>query len=142
MTNKKEIPIKEYREILNTLELDNICLIESSFKLFKEKLPSKIKILIKETAKFETKDTYLIIRYKSILKGVNEESQEAGVIIETIHELHYTSSGEKVITPEFLDKFSNYSASMIVWPYFREYVQSMLSKTQMPPLTLPLKKIG
>ncbi len=142
MAKKTEISIKDYREILNTLELDNICLIESSFKLLKDKLSNKVKILIKESAKFELKDTYLIIRYKSTLKGINEESQEAGVLAETIHELHYTASGEKVITQEFLDKFSSYSASMIIWPYFREFVQSMVSGSQMPPLTLPLKKQG
>lgn len=140
MVKKAEISIKDYRDILNTIELDSICLIESSFKLSKEKASNKIKLLIKETAKTEVKDTLLTIKYKSILKGINEESQETVVSVETIHELHYSSTGEKTVTQEFIDKFWAYSASMIVWPYFREVVQSMISKSPLPSLTLPLKK--
>jgi len=140
MAKKRVISIKDYRDILNTLELDNICLINSSFKLDKDKLSNNVKLVIKESAKSELKDTFLIIRYKSTLKGINEDTQEVGVNVETIHELQYSSTGEKEITQEFIEKFSSYSASMLVWPYFREFVQSQISKTLLPPLILPLKR--
>ena len=142
MAKKRVISIKDYRDILNTLELDNICLINSSFKLDKDKLSNNVKLVIKESAKSELKDTFLIIRYKSTLKGINEDTQEVGVNVETIHELQYSSTGEKEITQEFIEKFSSYSAPMLVWPYFREFVQSQISKTLLPPLILPLKRQG
>ncbi len=142
MAKKRDISIKDYRDILNTLELDNICLINSSFKLDKDKLSNNVKLVIKESAKSELKDTFLIIRYKSTLKGINEDTQEVGVNVETIHELQYSSTGEKEITQEFIEKFSSYSAPMLVWPYFREFVQSQISKTLLPPLILPLKRQG
>ena len=141
MPKKKDISIKEYREILNTIELDSICLIDGSFKLIKEKLTDEIKLVIKESSKFELKEGLLIVRYKSSLKGINEETKDASIIANTIHEISYCTSGEKEITDEFLNKFSTFSTSMIIWPYFREYVQNMVSRSQMPPLILPLKKI-
>ena len=141
MSKKNEISIVDYREILNTVELDNICLIDGSFKLIKEKLSNHIKIEIKDSSTYEIKDQTLIIKYKTILKGISEETSDVSIVASSIHEMVYSFSGDKEITPEFMDKFSTYSASVVIWPYFREYVQNMVSRSQMTPLTLPLKKI-
>jgi len=51
MAKKREISITDYRDILNTLELENICLISSSFKLNKDKLSTNVKLVIKESSK-------------------------------------------------------------------------------------------
>ena len=141
MPKKDDISIKDYREILNTVELDSICLLNSEFKLAKENLSDEIKLEVKESSKFELKEGLLIVKYRSALKGINEKTGEASITAKTTHEIAYCTSGEKEITDEFLEKFSAYSTSMVIWPYFREFVQNMISRSQMPPLVLPLKKL-
>jgi len=141
MATKKEISIKDYREILNTIELDNICMIEASFKIDKELLSDEIKLTTKETFKYEKKDNLLIVLYKTSLKGIDVKTKNAPITASATHEVTYSMTGERDITPEFMDKFGEFSTSMAVWPFFREYIQNMISRTQLPHLTLPLKKL-
>ena len=141
MSKKIDIPIKDYREILSTLNLEDISLLEGGMKLRKDKLGKQLELAIKETSKYEIENNNLIVNYKSVFKGLNEETKEAGVTITAFHEIIYSLSGEKEVTPEFMDKFAQYSISITIWPFFREFVQNMVSKAHLPPLTLPLKKL-
>ena len=141
MATKKEISIKDYREILNTIELENICMIDANFKIDRELLSDEIKLNTKETFKYEKKDNLLIVFYKTSLKGIDLKTKNAPISATITHEITYSMTSEKDITPEFMNKFGEFSTSMAVWPFFREYVQSMISRTQLPHLTLPLKKI-
>jgi hypothetical protein len=140
MTTKKEISIKDYREVLNTIELEHVCLIEANFKIQRELLSDEIKLVTKETFKFEKKYNLLIVFYKTVLKGVDIKTTNASITATVVHEVSYSLTGEKEVTPEFMDKFGEFSTSMVVWPFFREYIQNMVSRTQLPQLTLPLKK--
>lgn len=141
MATKEEISIEEYKEILKTIDLDHICLIDASFKIEKNKFDGQVKLIIKESPKFEVKENHFIVIYKTSLKGINEENKETVLNVSAVHELTYKSSLESKIPHAFFNKFGTYSASMVIWPYFREYVQNMISRTQLPSLTLPLKKM-
>ena len=50
-------------------------------------------------------------------------------------------SSETVIPKEFMDIYTELNLQMNTWPYFREFVQSMIQKAGFPPLTLPFFKI-
>lgn len=141
MAAKKEISVNDYREILKTIELENICMIDANFKIERQLISDEIKLETKETFKFERKDNLLVIFYKTVLKGIDVKTKNIPITTTVTHEITYSTTGEKEITPEFIDKFGEFSTSMAVWPFFREYVQNMISRTQLPHLTLPLKKI-
>ena len=48
---------------------------------------------------------------------------------------------EKEISQEALDEFGNYNDGYHVWPYWREYAASMLSRLRLPHFILPLYKL-
>ena len=54
----------------------------------------------------------------------------------------YYKQSDVVVTKEFFDVFKELSLSTIVWPYFREYIQNMVSRTGLPPFVLPSKIIA
>ena len=56
--------------------------------------------------------------------------------------ISYYKHSDMIITKEFFDVFKELSLPTIVWPYFREYIQNMVSRTGLPPFVLPAKIIS
>jgi len=47
-------------------------------------------------------------------------------------------SFDEPVTEEFLEIFSKWNVRLIVWPFFRELVHSMVPRMGLPPLIAPL----
>lgn len=75
------------------------------------------------------------------LDGVkrSESAEEKVFTITVSFLLSYMKTKEVEITKEFVNVFKDNSIELVSWPYFREFVQNMISRMGFPPLTLPSK---
>lgn len=71
-----------------------------------------------------------------------EGSSEPVVSIKARFELKYSIPGDLVPTQEELGAFAEVNGVFNAWPYWREFIQSTISRMNLPPVILPLFRIG
>lgn len=142
---KSKISPEEYNKIIKCINLDEISLIESSFK--RNVINPKgvtISLKIREKYTFDDKDKSVIFYPFFSIEGIvdNEENNEKEqlFILKMKYASIYAKSEKIEITEDFLTIFKELSLSNVMWPYFRELTQSLISRCDLPPVTLPLKK--
>lgn len=139
---KPEISPEEYANILSSISLSQILLNDCSVK--KHEVKSKggaidLDISMKLGFDQNASEVSFITTYK--LEGVkrSEGTDEKVFTITTSFLLSYMKTKEVEVTKEFVNVFKNNSIELVSWPYFREFVQNMISRMGFPPLTLPSK---
>jgi preprotein translocase subunit SecB len=137
---KPKIPPQEYRSILEALDLTSISLIESSLKLKEEYISKSLALDINEKPSFNQDGNTLVILYSYKLSAKNEEQAEPALIISAKYSVKYKISKEIIVSTEFMKIFTDLTVSMLLWTYFREYINNMVYRMGMPPLVLGLKK--
>ena len=139
---KPVISPEEYASILSSISLSQILLNDCSLK--KHEVKSKggaidLDISMKLGYEQNSSEVNFITTYK--LDGVkrSEGAEEKVFTITTSFQLSYMKTKEVEITKEFVNVFKDNSIELVSWPYFREFVQNMISRMGFPPLTLPSK---
>lgn len=139
---KETISPEEYSNILSSISLSQILLNDCSAK--KHEVKSKggaidLDISMKLGFDQNASEVSFITTYK--LEGVkrSEGTDEKVFTITTSFLLSYMKTKEVEVTKEFVNVFKNNSIELVSWPYFREFVQNMISRMGFPPLTLPSK---
>lgn len=139
---KETISPEEYSNILSSISLTQILLNDCSAK--KHEVKSKggaidLDISMKLGFDQNASEVSFITTYK--LEGVkrSEGTDEKVFTITTSFLLSYMKTKEVEVTKEFVNVFKNNSIELVSWPYFREFVQNMISRMGFPPLTLPSK---
>lgn len=75
------------------------------------------------------------------LKGESEEENEDVVArIECEYVLEYALDDRKGLTDEDIVQFCKMNSVYNSWPYWREFVQNLTNRMELPTLTLPLLK--
>jgi len=139
---KPVISPEEYANILSSISLSQILLNDCSSK--KHEVKSKggaidLDISMKLGYEQNASEVCFITTYK--LDGVkrSEGTEEKVFTITASFQLSYMKTKEVEITKEFVNVFKDNSIELVSWPYFREFVQNMISRMGFPPLTLPSK---
>ena len=140
-TKKPELSPDRYREYLKQTELESITLLSCSAKIRKDYFAESIKHIISDKVKYEVPESgsnnaKLQHEYQFIITRSTKKDYAVKIVCE--FEVELTSESE--ITEEFLEIFSKVNLHMNTWPYFREFVQNMLQRMGLPPLTLPFLK--
>jgi preprotein translocase subunit SecB len=138
---KSKIPPEEYQTILKGLDLKSISLIESKTKLDETSFNPEIKVDIAETSESEITNNELLIIKRYRLTGIAKDEEKNCIEIIGKFKVVYSIESKREITKDFINLFNQISVEYILWPYFRELVQSMVTRLNLPPLTLPLKKL-
>ena len=135
---KETISPEEYSNILSSISLSQILLNDCSAK--KHEVKSKggaidLDISMKLGFDQNASEVSFITTYK--LEGVkrSEGTDEKVFTITTSFLLSYMKTKEVEVTKEFVNVFKNNSIELVSWPYFREFVQNMISRMGFPPLT-------
>ena len=142
---KNKITPEEYSSILMALILDRICLINANLKVYSN-IPNggNIELDFNDKYKFVDEDKFARFIASFTLDGKISENDNV-VKLFTVsgdYSIVYYKQSDVVVTKEFFDVFKELSLSTIVWPYFREYIQNMVSRTGLPPFVLPSKIIA
>ena len=139
---KETISPEEYSNILLSISLSQILLNDCSSK--KHEVKSKggaidLDISMKLGYEQNSSEVSFITTYK--LDGVkrSEGTNEKVFTITASFQLSYMKTKEVEISKEFVNVFKDNSIELVSWPYFREFVQNMISRMGFPPLTLPSK---
>lgn len=142
---KNTISPEEYNKIIKRINLDEILLIEASFK--RNTVHSKggaISLKIKEKYTLEDRDKsvifYPFFSMEGILENEDSEEKEQLFVLKMKYASVYIKSEKIEIGDDFLMVFKDLSLSNVMWPYFREFTQSLVTRGKLPSITLPLKK--
>ncbi len=72
----------------------------------------------------------------------SEKKQEIYFLLDAVFEVLYRIPGDLDYTEEEMKDFVQLNAVFNAWPYFREILQSILSRMNLPTITLPLFRYG
>lgn len=108
-------------------------------KTRREKLASNMRLDIRHKTSYHIEDdnrATLISDYEIVATSTTKK--EFAVKIGCAYQVVLMSASQ--FSEEFIDIYSQVNLPMNTWPYFREFVQSMIQKAGLPPLTLPFLK--
>jgi len=137
---RPKISPEDYRTILQSLELNTLFLLESNSKLKEEYLSETLILNIDEKYTFEQKSNLLTVYYNYKLIAKAEEQQEAAFVLSAKYAVKYSITKEVQVTKDFMKIFCDLTLGMLLWTYFREFVNNTVYRMGMPPLVLALKK--
>ena len=142
---KNKISPEDYSAILMALVLDKICLTNANLKVFSN-IPNGGNIDLDFNDKYKFIDEEKFVRFVASFTLDGKFTENDNVIklftVSGDYSVIYYKQSDVVVTKEFFDVFKELSLSTIVWPYFREYIQNMVSRTGLPPFVLPSKIIA
>ncbi|OIO58110.1 MAG: hypothetical protein AUJ47_11820 [Candidatus Marinimicrobia bacterium CG1_02_48_14] len=134
VTKKNKISPDEYRRILETLDLSRIWLENGSFNVNRENLSEKLAIGFKEKYTYVNTDAGARI---TAVVSLNAGEKSRGIAIKIMGQFVLDFNTPDTLTDDFFEIYQDISLPFIVWPFFREYVYSITSRMEIPPLTLP-----
>ena len=132
-----------YNAILKVLDLVNIQLYRFNAKMNEEIKSNCLVYSIKDTIDFTQTDNLLRINYtyKFEAKNKDADKKDIAIVIEATYKVFYRlKDGGYQITEEFMDIFGKMSLSILLWPYFREFINNTIYRMGLPQLILPLKR--
>jgi hypothetical protein len=84
-----------------------------------------------------TQPPAIMVQISFSLVGADAEKGD-GLRVEAMFGLMYLTRSPDAVSPEVLAAFSQTVGVQNVWPYWREFVQSMTGRMGLPPLRMPL----
>lgn len=138
---KPKISPDEYKKIINSIELEVITMKESKTKLQPEFIDKNIDISIKSTPKFTQTESTLTVDYRLNFKGKSPDKDKPGIEILGVYHIVYSKKSKDIIPDAFFEPFDKFIVELMIWTYFREFVQSSISRMNLPPFTLPFKRL-
>jgi len=141
---KANISPQDYSKIIESIELNDIVLLESSMKVVDlDSNGGTIALNFSDKYSFNANSNKIYFYATFKLVGVKDGVEPKGSVftISSKYRITYFKPEQLEITTEFFDVFKELSLSMLIWPYVREFVQNNLSRAGLPQLTLPLRKI-
>lgn len=139
---KEAIDPKRYAQILRGIKLDEIYLESCSVIYKRENLIKQkgLQVSIRDNASYEQHNGRVKVTHKYYLTAKNPEMEDFVLKISTAFCLVYVT--DSPFEKEFFDTFKNINMTISSWPYFRELVQNMTQRMNIPPLTLPFLRRG
>ncbi len=137
---KTKISPDEYREILESLKLDKLYLIELNTKYDEKFVTNRLNLDVKERYRFEQKGNILNIFYNYGLTAKDINFEKPALAIKSKYIVKYKITGDILVKEEFMEIFSDLTVSLLLWTYFRELVNNMVYRMGLPPLILPMQR--
>ena len=104
--------------------------------------PKKLTLNVSVTTKAREQDLIVQVSPKFTLIGQDDADGAADSLrIEAVFVVLYRVPTFAGITSENLDAFGQTNGIYNVWPYWREFVQSMTVRMGLPPLTVPVFRL-
>ncbi|WP_417014304.1 hypothetical protein [Alistipes sp.] len=140
---KKKISPDLYSKMLTSINLASISLVNSSVDIYDVHLESACAIDLHFTDKytFESSEgsdyVYFFASFKMTGEVAASTEKEKLFSCSAKYKISYSKPSDMVITKDFFEIFKEINLPQFIWPYFREYIQNMISRAGMPPLVLP-----
>ena len=129
-----------YKKILKGLELRKIYVKNFKGQIDLDVIRKVTVVIISSTADFVAKDKNEVeISQKWDIVAKKKGSQSEYLMISVTYCVVLHSKEE--FTKDFFEIYEKTSLPFNVWPFVREFVNSMTARMNIPPLTLPLFKV-
>lgn len=134
---KQTIPPAKYNEYLKYIDLEDVYLKQIKGNLGTKELSAQVNLSFNEKALLlELKDDYAKVRMNYQIKAKHGQKIIFNLSAEYLIVFHLAHR----IPAEFFELYNKYSLPLQTFPYFRELVNSMISRMGLPSLVLPLRK--
>jgi len=134
---EKEVSPAQYREMLKHLELRDVYLKEVNSILYSKEIEKSAKLNFKESfhiIQLNKEDALLQADYE-----INAKSGKRNIFkIRAKYDIFFEMT--ESLPEEFFLLYSRHSMPLQTYPYFRELVNSIISRMGLPPLVLGLRK--
>lgn len=132
----------DYKQFLGSLQLIGVVLLSARFSIDRQRFqsePAEIHLETEYTAE-KTGDTGFRVRASLVLTSQSSKPQKPTLDIAQSYELFFTLPS---LPPDLhhIKRFAASEARLIAWPYFREFIQSMCGRAEIPGVVLPLTGI-
>jgi hypothetical protein len=137
MEPKHRISPEEYRKILSGIELLSISLQESKTFLNCDcKYPTDVSANIKDECRFKLYEDGIVNIFQEFqldARKINSKTRFIQISATFIVKL----KSKETFSDDFFEIYKKISLNLNTWPYLREFVNSITSRMNVPPLTLP-----
>lgn len=124
------------------VEIRHVRLVETLAKRKQPrgKLPERLNSDITVSTTTDADKLTIVVHPRFTLVGrfADDSSDEEGLRIEATYAAEYTVPTMEGLSEEDFKAFGELNGIYNVWPYWREYVQSLTTRMGFPPLTLPV----
>lgn len=144
---KNEISLASAIKVSNRVDLQSVKLLACDCKQ-KPKCPAGPKAMdIEKTSRFEVNKEQnvvgVFIRFvlNAFGEGVEQKKENSFLNIEATYLLLYGIKSVEGLDDEAFCSFAELNGTYNAWPYWREFVQSITSRMELPTLTVPVFRI-
>lgn len=134
------------RAVSDRVQILEIRLLESRSeqKHFDTELPRRITTSIDVDTHFDPEKLRLSVypRLSLLVKEQNAAPEDFFLRIEARFVITYVVRSDEGLTQTNFDAFAERNGVFNVWPYWREFVQSITARMGLPPLTIPVFRVG
>lgn len=128
---------KEYNKLLKHINIADIVLKDIKSTLFKFSIEEMARLEFKEAAQIiNLKDDLINVEISYLLRAIAKKKK----IFDLKAKYIVSFATDRQIPKEFFDIYNEISLPLQTFPYFRELVNSTISKMGLPALILPLRK--
>jgi hypothetical protein len=130
--------LAHYTSFLQSLELMQIALVRSAFKIDRDKYMAEEET--KNSIRFwceatQIDDSSFDLRASFSLRLSSPKDDQPLLRITAQYELHFHAKAPVANTDT--DRFAESEARLLIWPYFREFVSNTTARMHVPPVLLP-----
>lgn len=132
-------------QVATYVELQSVTLIASKTKRGNPKPdagPAGLAINVQVNASADKKLKIIDVIVRCSLSAGYEEAAQNVLNIEANFLLRYSVPSPEVLTPARIKAFGELNGILNVWPYWREFVQSMTVRMGFPALVIPVHRYG
>ncbi len=138
---------KELKALIAAVELEGVRLIESSaFATVRspgEVGPGELSIEWNARAKKSGGNRFIVrAGIQMNLQRVASAASKPAVRVEATFELTYSLRPDFKAGAKLLAEFAAVNGVYNAWPYWREYIQDVVTRMGLPPITLPVFRVG
>ena len=134
---KKRLSPKQYSELLKCVDLRDIFLKTANVAVNRDVFKGKASLQYRDNVKLIQNSQGVAkteVEYSLIAKSDRKRLFVITVKYQIVFEI------KRDIPDEFFKVFNEINLPLNIFPYFREYVQSTISRMGLPPLIIPLRK--
>ena len=130
-------------EVAKRIQIDDLRLVETHVaqQLRDAQLPSQLEISVQTQSRADEETSRIAVDVRAQLCAqydMDDPAHPAPIEISARFRVTYIASSLGGLTDEHIEAFGELNGVYNVWPYWREYVQAVIARMGLPPLTLPV----
>ena len=145
--NKDEISLQSAVKVSGRVELKTVKLLECSCKKIANCPTGNQAFNTEKNSTFQIGkeqnliEVFIKFALKAFSEGAEQKKENAYLEIEATFLLLYHIQNIEGLDDNAFRSFAEFNGTYNAWPYWREFVQSITSRMQLPPLTIPVFRI-